>query len=119
MGLQMGQPAERGKGVDLVRQAEGRLVAAEAVVAVEQAGRAEAMDAGPEIVGRMPGLGRAGRGGPAPVVGAVRVAHRQRPARAADRGAEGAGGIVEALADGARRGGWHPATIPGLKYKSR
>jgi hypothetical protein len=96
MRLQVAEPAQGGEGVDLVRQAEGRLVAAEAVVAVEQAGRAEAMDARPEIVGRVPGLGRAGRGGPATVRDAVEIVRRQRPARAADRGVDRVGGI-EAL----------------------
>jgi hypothetical protein len=63
----MGEPAQGGAGVGLVREAERRLVAAEAVVAVEQGGEPEAMDGGPEIVGRVPGLGRAHRGGPVPV----------------------------------------------------
>ena len=71
MRLQVGEPAQGGEGVGLVRKAEGRLVAAEAVVAVEQAGCAKAIDAGPEIVGRMAGLDAAHRGGPAPVVAAV------------------------------------------------
>jgi hypothetical protein len=75
--------------VGLVRKAEGGLVAAEAVVAVEPAGCSEAIDAGPEIVGRVAGLGRAHRGGPAPVVAAVERVWRQRTALTADRGMEG------------------------------
>jgi hypothetical protein len=67
MGLQMGEPAQGGEGVGLVRKAEGGLVAAEAVVAVEQGRESEAVDGGPEIGGRVLGLGRAGRGGPMPV----------------------------------------------------
>jgi hypothetical protein len=66
----MAEPAEGGEGMGLVREAEGRLMAAEPVVAVEQGSQSKAVHAGPEIVGRMPGLGGAGRDGPAPVVGA-------------------------------------------------
>jgi hypothetical protein len=92
--LQVAEPAHGGEGVGLVREAEGRFVAAEAIVAVEQVGEAETVDAGPEIVGRMLGLGRAHRGSPAPVVGAAQLAgwervRRQRPALAADRGVDG------------------------------
>jgi len=89
MRLQVGEPAQGGEGVGLVRKAEGRLVAAEAVVAVEQAGCSKAIDAGPEIVGRMANLGRAHRGGPAPVVAAVERVRRQRTALAVDCGMEG------------------------------
>jgi hypothetical protein len=100
MRLQMGEPAQGGEGVGLVWKAEGSLVAAEAVVAVEQAGCAKAVDAGPEIVGRVASLGRAHGGSPAPVVAAVERVRRQRTALTADRGMEGR---------------LHEATIPELK----
>jgi hypothetical protein len=103
MSLQVGEPAQGGEGVGLVRKAVRGLVAAEAVVAVEQAGCAKAVDAGPEIVGRVASLGRAHRGGPAPVVAAVERVRRQRTALAPDRGMEGR---------------LHEATIPELKSKS-
>ncbi|HEV3494311.1 MAG TPA: hypothetical protein VG224_27150 [Reyranella sp.] len=96
MRLQMGEPAQGGEGVGLVREAEGRLVAAEAVVAVEQAGQPEAVDRGPEVVGRILGLGPAHRGGPTPVVAAVELVRRQRTALAADRGMDAVGGFMEA-----------------------
>jgi hypothetical protein len=89
MSLQVGEPAQGGEGVGLVRKAEGGLVAAEAVVAVEQAGCSKAIDAGPEVVGRVASLGAAHRGGPAPVVAAVERVRRQRTALAPDRGMEG------------------------------
>jgi hypothetical protein len=89
MRLEMGEPAQGGEGVGLVRKAKGGLVAAEAVVAVEQAGCSKEIGAGPEIVGCMASLGRAHRGSPAPVVAAVECVRRQRTALAADRGMEG------------------------------
>jgi hypothetical protein len=98
MRLQVGEPAQGGAGVGLVREAEGRLVAAEAVVAVEQGGQPQAMDARPEIVGRVAGFGAAHRGGPTPVVDAIERGGRQRLARAADRfmGAGGSGRLHDA-----------------------
>ncbi len=110
MGLQMGEPAQGGEGVGLVREAEGGFVAAEAVVAVEQRGQPKAMDGGPEVVGRVAGLGPAHRGGPTPVIAAVEFVRRQRPALAADRGMDAVGGVVG--------GRLHEATLSLLKYLS-
>src|SRR4029077_3033252 len=81
MRLQVAEPAQGGKGVGLVGEAEGRLMTAEAVVAVEQSGQAEAIDDGPEIVDCMLGLGRAHRGSPAPVVGAAQLVSWERVRR--------------------------------------
>jgi hypothetical protein len=89
MRLEVGEPAQGGEGVGLVREAEGGFVAAEAVVSVEQAGCAKAIYAGPEIVGCVASLGRAHRGGPAPVVAAVERVRRQRTALAVDCGMDG------------------------------
>jgi hypothetical protein len=100
----MGEPVERGKGVGLVREAEGRLVAAESIVAVEPGSQPEAIDDAPEIVGRVLGLGAAHLGGPAPVVGAGERVRRQWPALAADRGMDAVAGVVEIAAAG-RDGG--------------
>jgi hypothetical protein len=102
MGLQVGEPTEGGKGVGLVGEAEGGFVAAETIVAVEPAGQPEAVDYGPEIVGRVLCLGRAYRGGPAPVGSAVELGARQRPALAADGGMDslasvGGGRLHEAV----------------------
>src|SRR6266446_9166826 len=55
MRLQVAEPAQGGDGVGFVREAEGRLMAAETVVAVEQSGQPQAVDAGPEIVDRVAG----------------------------------------------------------------
>src|SRR5271163_2948475 len=85
MCLQMGEPTHRGDSVDLVGEAERGLMAAEAVVAVEQAGQFEAMNAGPKIVGRVFRLGGAHGRRPASVVGAVELMGRQRATLAADR----------------------------------
>jgi hypothetical protein len=89
MRLEVGEPAQGGEGVGLVREAEGGFVAAEAVVSVEQAGCAKAIYAGPEIVGCVASLGRAHRGGPAPVVAAVERVRRQRTTFAVDCGMDG------------------------------
>jgi len=101
MRLQVGEPAQGGEGVGFVCEAEGRLMPAEAVVAVEQAGQSEAVDRGPEVVGRMLGLGRAHCGGPTPVAGAVELVRRQRTALAADRGMDTVGSVVGGRLHGA------------------
>ena len=84
MRLEVDQPAHRGEGVRLVLEAERRLVAAKPVVAIEQAGEPEPMDAGPKILAGMSHLGRAGGCSPASIGGIAGCLQRQRPARPAD-----------------------------------
>src|SRR6267142_2289802 len=100
MRLQVAEPAQGGKGVGFVRQAEGRLMAAETVVAVEQGSQPKAVNAGPEVVDRVAGFGGAGRGGPAPVVGAGGSGERQRMALAPDRRVDAVGGLIEIPSQG-------------------
>ncbi|HEY2228240.1 MAG TPA: hypothetical protein VGI22_11005 [Xanthobacteraceae bacterium] len=107
MRLQVREPAQRGKGVGLVGEAEEGLVAAESVVAVEPGGEAKAMDGRPEIVGRVADLGAAYRGGPGPVVRSVEIVRWQRSPLAADRGMDAVRRLVESPVAERRDGSRH------------
>jgi hypothetical protein len=111
MRLQVAEPAQGGDGEGFVREAEGRLMAAETVVAVEQGRQSKAVNAGPEVVDRVPGFGGAGRGGPAPVVRAGWSGDRQRMALAPDRRMNAIGGLIEIPSPGGLHR-WFPVKPP-------
>ena len=84
MCLQVTEPAQRGAGMRLMRQTKWRLMATKAVVAIEQAGNAKALDARPEIGSRVASLCGANRRRPASVRTCRSLGYRKRAAGSLD-----------------------------------